>query len=145
VIKIRTFAPEDIFKIIKLASITLTEQYNPGLFSYFYETFKKGFIVAEFNTEIIGFILGIKINYKVAKILMFAVSPLYRKKRIGSELLNEFKKRMIEEKIKYIELEVKTDNIKAINFYQRNGFYIINKLNNFYQNNESAYTMKLKI
>ncbi|UCH71422.1 MAG: hypothetical protein JSW62_03215, partial [Thermoplasmatales archaeon] len=59
---IRKFQPNDMFSTIKLASETLTEHYNPSLFNYFYEIFPNGFIVAEKNRKIIGFIIGVKTN-----------------------------------------------------------------------------------
>jgi len=145
VLTIRQFQPTDTFKVIKLASITLTEQYNPTLFSYFYETYPQGFIVAEQNHKIIGFLIGIKLKINKAKILMISVEPIYQRQKIGEKLLNEFIKITIKEKIKTIELEVRIDNKKAIKFYEKNGFKIIEKINKFYQNGKSAYTMRLNL
>ena len=142
---IRSFEPMDMFSVIKLASNTLTEQYNPSLFTYFYETFPKGFIVAEKAHKIIGFILGIKINNEKAKILMLSISEPHRKQKIGSTLLNQFLKEISIENIKHIELEVRIDNKKAIKFYKKHGFKVIEKQTKFYQNEEDAYTMELSI
>jgi ribosomal-protein-alanine N-acetyltransferase len=143
VLTIRQFQPPDIFKVIKLASTTLTEQYNPTLFSYFYETYPQGFLVAEQNHKIIGFFIGIKLKTNKTKILMISVESMYQRQKIGEKLLNEFIKITAKEKIEIIELEVRTDNKKAIKFYEKNGFKIIDKICKFYQNDESAYTMRL--
>ena len=140
---IRQFQPIDTFKVIKLASITLTEQYNPTLFSFFYETYPQGFIVAEQNHKIIGFLIGIKLKTNKTKILMISVEPRYQRQKIGESLLNEFIKITTKEDIEVIELEVRTDNKKAIKFYEKNGFKIIQKIDKFYQNDENAYTMRL--
>ena len=142
---IRKFKPIDMFPVIKLASDTLTERYNPSLFNYFYETFPTGFIVAEMAHKIIGFLIGVKINPEKAKILMLSVSESYRKQNIGSKLLARFIEEMEIEKVKYLELEVRTDNKKAIEFYKKHSFNIKQKLNDFYQNGESAYTMEKNI
>lgn len=144
-IEIRTFEPKDTFSVIKLASQTLTERYNPSLFTYFYETNPEGFIVATLNHKIIGFIIGIKINNQKTKILMISVLPRYQKQKIGTKILEEFIKRTQKEKIKTIELEVRTDNNKAINFYEKYGFKKIIKIKQFYQNGKSAYTMQLNL
>ena len=140
---IRQFQPIDTFKVIKLASITLTEQYNPTLFSFFYEKYPQGFLVAEQNHKIIGFLIGIKLKTNKTKILMISVEPRYQRQKIGESLLNEFIKITTKENIEVIELEVRTDNKKAIKFYEKNGFKIIQKINKFYQNDENAYTMRL--
>ena len=141
VLIIRKFRPTDMFSVIKLASETLTEQYNPSLFNFFYESYPKGFIVAEKANKIIGFIIGVKtINYS-SRILMLSVSEKNRRQKIGSSLLIEFLKIMSNEKVKNIELEVRTDNKKAINFYMKHGFKIKGRIREFYQDGKSAYTM----
>jgi len=130
-----------MFSVIKLAAETLPERYNPSLFNYFYETYPQGFIVAETAHKIIGFIVGVKTNHKKAKILMLSVSEIHRKQNIGSKLLIEFLKTISNENIKSVELEVRIDNKRAINFYQKHDFKIKKELKNFYQNGENAYTM----
>lgn len=144
-ITIRKFRPTEMFSVIKIASETLTERYNPSLFNYFYETFPEGFIVAEKNHKIIGFLIGVKINTEYAKILMLAVLKPYRKQKIGSELLNHFLKVIYKLNIKKVELEVRIHNKTAINFYQKNGFKITEIQKRFYQSGETAYTMTREI
>jgi len=134
-----------MFSVIKLASETLTENYSPSLFNYFYETFPQGFIVAEKHYKVVGFILGLKTNLKNARILMLSVSEAQRRQNIGSELLKQFLMKAAQQNIENIELEVRTDNIKAIKFYEKHGFKIIYKLPKFYQNEEDAYVMKKTI
>jgi ribosomal-protein-alanine N-acetyltransferase len=134
-----------MFSVLKLASDTLTESYSPSLFNFFYESYSSGFIIAEVGHKVIGFVIGVKLNPEIAKILMLSVSDQHRRKSIGSLLLKQLETQAIRDKVKYIELEVRTDNNKAIKFYEKNGFKIIEKLKEFYQNGESAYTMKKKL
>ncbi len=141
--EIRTFEPKDTFSVIKIASQTLTEQYNPSLFAFFYETNPDGFIVATLNHKIIGFLIGVKITNQKTKILMISVSPKYQKQKIGTKLLEEFINRTQKENIHTIELEVRIDNKKAINFYEKYGFRKTIKIKEFYQDHEAAYTMQL--
>jgi ribosomal-protein-alanine N-acetyltransferase len=132
-----------MFSVIKLASENLTERYNPSIFNYFYEIFPEGFIIAEKAHKIVGFLIGVKINSQNAKILMLAVSELYRKHRIGTDLLNQFLKVTSIENINSISLEVRTNNKNAIKFYQKNGFKIKEKHLEFYQSGEDAFTMTI--
>ncbi len=134
-----------MFSVIKLASKTLTEQYNPSLFNYFYETFPEGFLVAEKLHKLVGFIVGVKINSESARILMLSVSEKHRKQGIGSKLLSYFLKELSIQNIKFIELEVRTNNNEAIKFYQKHGFDIENIFYKFYQTGEDAYVMKRTI
>ena len=142
---IRSFQPDDMFSVIKLASVALTEHYNPNIFNCFYETFPQGFLIAEQNHKIIGFITGLKINTESVKILMLSVLEKHRKQGIGTLLLKQFIKEISKQKIKKIELEVKINNEIAIKFYKKNGFTITNTLYKFYQNNENGYLMKKNI
>ena len=140
---VRIFQPNDMFPVIKLASETLTERYNPSLFNYFYETFNQGFLVAEKHHKIVGFIIGVKTSLEGAKILMIAVSEKQRGQNIGSALLNHFLKVIIIRKIKHVKLEVKISNNVAIAFYRKHRFTIIDTIPKFYQSGEDAYTMRL--
>ena len=106
-----------MFSVIKLTSDTLPERYNPSLFNFFYETYPGGFIVAEKDHKIIGFIIGVQMNPEKGKILMLSVPEKYRRQGIGSELLKEYLKKISNEKVKIVELEVRIDNKKAIKFY----------------------------
>jgi ribosomal-protein-alanine N-acetyltransferase len=141
VFSIRNIEPNDMFSVIKLASRNLPERYNPNLFTYFYETFPQGFIIAGRAHKIIGFILGIKISDSTGRILMLTVDEKFRKIKIGTTLLNRLENLMKKENVKNLELEVRIDNITAVKFYEKNGFKIREKVEKFYPNGEDAYIM----
>jgi len=142
---VRIFQPNDMFSVIKLASETLPERYNPSLFNYFYETFPQGFLVAEKFHKIVGFIIGVKTNTDTTRILMLAVAKQHRRYGVGKSILTQFLKEVALQNIKQVELEVRIDNKQAISFYQKNGFNVIDALTKFYQNGEDAYLMKRAI
>ena len=131
-----------MFSVIKIAYASLPEQYNPSVFNQFYETFPEGFLVADKHHKIIGFVIGIKTVEETAKILMLAISENQRRQDIGSALITQFLKAAILQNIKQIELEVRTNNTPAIEFYKKHGFDIIDTITGFYQNGEDAYIMK---
>ena len=142
---IRRFKPVDMFSVIKLASETLTEIYNPNLFNYFYEVFPRGFIVAENNHKLVGFIVGLPLDSTSAKILMLSVSKNSRRQGIGSMLLKEFIKEVTPLGVVNVELEVRTDNLAAISFYRVHGFDVVDTIPRFYRNEEDAYVMVKKV
>lgn len=134
-----------MFSVIKLASETLTEHYNPSLFNYFYETFPQGFLVADRLHKIIGFVVGLEVVTGTLKIPMIAVKKEHRKQGIGSALLANFLEEATLQNIKQAELEVRKDNKQAIKFYQKHGFEIVETISKFYQNGEDAYIMRRAI
>ena len=134
-----------MFSVINLSFKTLTERYNPSLFNFFYENFPEGFWVCEKNHKIVGFIVGVKTNSEIARILILAVLKEYRRQGIGNILLKNFLREVAIKNIKHVELEVETKNKSAIEFYMENGFEIIDILIKFYQNGKDAYAMRLII
>ena len=141
-LKIRQVQPQDIFSVVKIAHETLPEQYSPNLFNTFFETFPKGFLIAQKYQKIVGFLVGIKIDESIAKILMLAVSKNYTQKGIGSALIKNFIIKMQSSNIKIINLEVRTNNKNAIDFYKKHGFEIKEKIKRFYQYKEDAFIMR---
>jgi [ribosomal protein S18]-alanine N-acetyltransferase len=139
---IRQAKAEDIIAISQLASDLLPERYSPGVFSSLFERFPYGMLVAENKDAMIGFLVGIIPDEESARVLMLGVIPEYRRKGVGTGLLDSFKAAVDPYKVTSINLEVLTSNNAAIRFYQRNGFEIKDRMNHFYVTGEDAFLMK---
>jgi len=145
VLKIRRVQANDIFPVIDLAYDTLPERYNPSIFNQFYESFPECFLVALNNYTLIGFLIGIKTTAEIARILMLSVSNNNRKQGVGSALLRQFLSEMKNQKVIQVDLEVRTTNQGALEFYIKRGFILRDTLHHFYQNGEDAYSMSKKL
>jgi [ribosomal protein S18]-alanine N-acetyltransferase len=145
VYNIRRVQPEDIFPVSNLAYTELPERYHPSIFSQFYESFPEGFLVAEHNQTIIGFLIGIKTTRTTARILMLAVDQHYRKKNLGSTLVKQFLDDMRQAHVTKVDLEVRMANQGTIEFYKKQGFVLKDALRHFYQNGEDAYSMSREL
>ena len=139
---VREVRSEDLFSVFKIAYETLPEPYNPDLFNIFYEEFPSGFLVAEMHGRVVGFIVGVKTDLYVAKILMLSVSKEYRRCGIGSALINRFIKEMRLQHIRQIDLEVRSNNYAAIDFYKKHDFDVIDFIPGFYKDGQDAYVMR---
>ena len=144
-LKIRRVQANDIFPVINLAYVTLPERYNPSIFNQFYESFPEGFLVALQNFTLTGFLIGVKTSTDIARILMLSVDINNRKQGIGSALLKQFLSEMKNQQIIQVDLEVRTTNQGALEFYIKQGFILRDKLHHFYQNGEDAYSMSKKL
>lgn len=97
-------------------------------------------LVGESSNKIVGYLYGYIIDdgdtviNRVAKINALYIEEEYRHLGIGSSLINEFKKIVQEENIKYIEVNVCNNNKEAISTYKNNNF-----------NEIKAITMRLEI
>ena len=119
IIKLGKIVNEDFEKLFKINNLNRTEK----IYVYLYDNKVTGFI-------------HISSNYEIIDILNIVVDPKYEKQGIGTKLINYIikKKDTIASKIM---LEVREDNLKAINFYQKNHFTIIAKRQNYYKNKDA--------
>ena len=119
IIKLGKIVNEDFEKLFKINNLNRTEK----IYVYLYDNKVTGFI-------------HISSNYEIIDILNIVVDPKYEKQGIGTKLINYIikKKDTITSKIM---LEVRDDNLKAINFYQKNHFTIIAKRQNYYKNKDA--------
>jgi ribosomal protein S18 acetylase RimI-like enzyme len=140
--EIRRVQPQDIFSVIKIAYDTLSERYSPVLFNRFYETSPEGFLVAELHHKIVGFIIGFQTTPDIARITILSVTHPYRKKGVGTALIQSFLNEMMKLHIKHVDLEVNTQNTDAITFYEKHGFVVTDTIRGFYQSGDDACIMR---
>jgi len=76
---------------------------------------------------------------------MLCVNDNKRKQGIGSALLWQFLSEMKNHQITQVELELRTTNQGALEFYKKQGFILRDKLQQFYQNGEDAYSMSKEL
>jgi ribosomal-protein-alanine N-acetyltransferase len=138
---IRNFKPVDIFSVMRIINETFLENYEPAILMDFHSSWNDGFVVAEENNDVVGFILGISPAPKQARILILAVDEKYRGRNIGSALLNAFIQACIVKDTRLITLEVRTTNDAAIRFYGKHGFNIVHMIPNYYKDGENGYIM----
>ncbi len=135
---VRKFKYEDLEEVYRIAKSSLEEDYTIDFFIYLWQFAE--FLVAERNGKVVGFLIAIKPSSNEMRILMLAVDKLYRRKGIGSSLIKELILRHPE--LRKIYLEVKVNNIEAIKFYEKHGFRIKEKIDDFYTDGSSAYLME---
>lgn len=113
------------------------KQYDPSInencvISRFYEDMilndSNILLVAEIDNKIIGYLYGYIVDNgntyldKVSKLDALYITKEYRKNKIATKLINEFKSWSLKNGVKYIEVQVLNDNINAINLYKKEGF-----------------------
>ncbi len=138
---IRKFQPPDFPWVIDIERKVFNE-HDPYLYMQFYETCSDGFIVAEVNGMVIGYVVGFLEFERTGRIFSLAVHPKYQNRKIGSHLLKEIINVIQKSKANEIILEVRSGNIKAKRFYERHGFYQTAVAENYYGDGENAFLMK---
>jgi ribosomal-protein-alanine N-acetyltransferase len=93
---------------------------------------------------IVGFLAGRSPAGGEAEILNIGTALAFQRKGIGSALIGEFRSICTERQVSAIWLEVRSSNIKAIDFYKSHGFVTKGRRPNFYSNpTEDADLMEL--
>jgi ribosomal-protein-alanine N-acetyltransferase len=141
VLRLRPFSPNDIPAVAGVVKDALRENYPATIYLDIHKWWRDGFIVAETDGRIIGFVAGVSNAPHNARILMLAVEVPYRNRGIGSALMDAFLQQCAMRAMKTVELEVRVSNGNAIQFYRRYGFQIAGTLPKFYTDGEDGYKM----
>lgn len=102
-------------------------------------------LIAKENDQIVGFVIGmiyVERNSLTGHILTIDVSPTCRRKGIGSKLLREIEEIFKKNKVQACRLEVRENNVAALNLYQKFGYKKIGRLKNFYGDADGIYLRK---
>jgi ribosomal-protein-alanine N-acetyltransferase len=93
--------------------------------------------VAREGERVIGFAI-MKYGDDEASLLLFGVDPAYRRRRVGSDLLEWLEVTARTAGIRSIRLEARQDNHVASAFYRHHGFEEIGVVHGYYQGLEDA-------
>lgn len=138
---VREFRRPDIKRVLQIEIEAFQDPYPPSILIDIYNL-GAGFLVAQQNNIVVGYII-FWIRYEdEGHIISLAVDKKYRKKGVGRKLvdyaLNIFSKCNVRE----IKLEVRIGNTDARKFYKKMGFKEKEVLENYYEDGEDAVIMK---
>ncbi len=103
------------------------------------ESLKNGniFLAAEQGNEIVAFLLAEDLIDSF-NLLLIATKNEFKNKNIATKLMQKLEEIAKNKKIEKIWLEVRENNIPAINLYKKNDFKNIYLRRNYYKNGENA-------
>jgi len=148
---IRRCKLEDLPVVRWINEVSLPENYSFFFFEEIFREFPEGFIVAEKDNSLVGYIMC-RLEYGFSNIRRFslarkghivsiAVLEGHRGKGIGSALMEEALKAMKEKNCSEAYLEVRVTNLQAINLYKKLGFQVISRIEGYYRDGEDAFLM----
>jgi ribosomal-protein-alanine N-acetyltransferase len=144
-IGIRKVQKKDYHKVIKISIESFPEEDAEEIIKSLFD--REHFYVAELVGKeiVVGFVAFGIYSIKTTHIMILAVDLDYRRKGIGSKLLERTIEISEMLPINLIRLEVRLTNNAAIKFYERYGFRIINTIEQYYDDMSDAYLMARKI
>ena len=133
---------EDIFRIeLESFKIPYPKKYLVALLALAGDLF----VVAETREGIVGYAVGVLRLNDIGHIVSIAVAKRWRRKGIGTRLIRELEKRFKEKNMRASRLEVRVSNRPAIRLYEKLGYKIIDRIENYYPDGEDAYLMFKKL
>jgi ribosomal-protein-alanine N-acetyltransferase len=97
--------------------------------------------VAEESGETIGFLIAERQPQKVAHIVTIDVVDRWRRRRVGTLLMDAAELWAREQKLLFVYLETEENNTAAQRFYEGRGYRKVDRVENYYPNGTSAWVM----
>jgi ribosomal-protein-alanine N-acetyltransferase len=139
---LRQFEGRDITTVSVIVAESLHEHYDSTLYFSLSQAWPEGFLVAVDPADApVALLLGVAQVPGEARILMFAVDRPYRRRGVGSRLMDEFLGRCRLRGMRRATLEVRVGNTNAIRFYTRYRFSVTDLLRGYYSDGENGYQM----
>ncbi|MDR0900653.1 MAG: ribosomal protein S18-alanine N-acetyltransferase [Methanobrevibacter sp.] len=141
---IREFIPQDLERVYEIEKMSFSDPYDINILKQLYDI-GCGFLVAENNKYIVGYILFWAINENEGHIISLAIDKYNKRLKIGTKLLKTAILVFKSFNISKINLEVKIQNKEAIEFYKSFGFRCIEKIEDYYEDGSDALKLFLDI
>jgi len=148
---LRGFGPGDLDAVMNINRVCLPENYAPYFFLDTFNTLPEGFIVAESQAQVVGYIMcrlehGFsdlrKLRFaRKGHIVSVAVMPEFRAIGVGSSLVQQAIAAMVTHHTDECYLEVRVNNYPAINLYKKLGFQVARTIPRYYFDASDAYVM----
>lgn len=142
---IRECRMEDLASVQEIENASFDDPYPPSLFLSFFKKFPRGFRVLTIDQLLVGYCSTV-LERKNALIVSLAVRPVYRRRHLGSKLLQDaIDLSKTQFNVSGIELQVSVDNNAAISLYSGFGFLVGSKIRNYYGEGRDGFSMRLQL
>ncbi len=148
---LRRFSPADLEAVININRVCLPENYAAYFFIDTFNTLPETFIVADYQGQVVGYIMcrlehGFsdlrKLRFaRKGHIISVAVLPDFRNVGIGYSLVEQAISAFSGHHADECYLEVRTNNVLAINLYKKMGFEVTRTIPRYYFDGFDAYVM----
>lgn len=143
---LRNFALTDLDSIERIERKAFPEgPYERSLLLHIFTDNRSLNQVALISGEIVGYIVAMIMDRKMADIENIAIDPEHSRKGVGSALMNAMEMKLRAMEVQRIILEVRDQNTEAISFYIKHGYRKIDYLKNYYveryRGSRNAYRM----
>lgn len=144
IIHVRDAESQDLRSVYEIAQNSFKDPYPLRLIRHIHSTNPEGFLVAEIDESIVGYLIGIVRWGNVGHVLAIAVDESHRREGVGTSLMINALERLRKHGASQVKLEVRAGNEGAQKFYERLGFEPEEVVPSYYSDGEAAITVKYK-
>lgn len=145
----------NLSSVIEINLNSLPEHYTEYFFESILKELPEAFIVAEFEGNIIGYVMC-KVEFgfsnfrklgfvKKGHVVSIAILEEHRGKKVGTILMEEAMNGLVARRTEEVYLEVRVSNYVAIKMYEMLNFKVKSRLKSYYRDGEDAYLMALEL
>ena len=98
-------------------------------------------LVAEDDNDVIGFVIGKSEPRRLGHIITIDVTPHRQRQNIGSRLLSEIETWLWGRGADAIYLETPVDDFGAQGFYEKHGYFILERIDRYYNDALDGFVM----
>ncbi len=119
-----------------------SDQLSRRSFKWMITKAKALLLVAEQQQNIVGYVLLLyHQGTSLGRVYSLAVAAKYRKHGLAARLMSEAEQKALEDGRSFLRLEVRPDNIGAINLYKKLGYDVFDIVSDYYEDHADALRM----
>ena len=142
-LRVRHARPHDTERVVEIERTCFTNP-NPTLLANVCGIVD-GFLVAENDDGVVGYVLFTPSSASDARILSLAVAPGYRRQGVATRLMQGAFDVLRERGFDTVSLEVRVSNTSAQSLYDNLGFVPVGVEEGYYDDGEDAYLMEKEL
>ena len=101
-------------------------------------------MVAEYDESVVGFMIY-ELHKNQLHVLNFAVRPDFRRRAVGSQMVNKLVGKLSQQRRNRVVLEIRETNLAAQLFFRNSDFRAVSVLRDYYDDTtEDAYVMQYR-
>ena len=140
-IEIRDMELKDIARVMEIEVVTFKAPWKEDEMLYELNENKFSNMAVILNDNLIVGFYDYWVTFDSATIAQIAIDPAYQRQHLGSLLMEDILKDAKAKKVRTITLEVRKNNEKAVNLYQKYGFKTSLIKEKYYSNGDDALYM----
>ena len=141
---VRKFKPTDLKRVFEIENMSFNQSYGINMFQQLYNM-GVGFLVAEEEGYVVGYVLFWVKYENQGHIISIAVDKNYRRHGCGTQMLVKAIGILSLLRLDTIYLEVNENNVEAVEFYRQFNFKVDRVVPGYYEDGDAAIVMYLPL